>query len=376
MTIYDLAHPAVNSTAPCWQVARPKTDLLSSNHYSKRVPAPTKRAITPPPESKCEVYNYKAFIDLTRHAKSLEPAPVADASQSPPPLTQAQQNAIDLADKRAEQIKLANARNEAAVRKQAAAAAAQAAAAAEAMDAMYRDLKHEISTVLPAIFKKIESKSASERQRAERQARLWRIETFEKGNDQVLDQVEKISTKTITRRRNQLYQKYLDELKAKPGGLYLDVPNPNYDPFAWKKNVIKYKPAHDDVVKKDLIKTSLEKAAQLKLDRDSAPQSDARSPPPPPKGYVLSTKLLGPLLGGEVASRDTIPVERWQNLGKGMYYDKAFEQAQRSSGSVMALPEHTKVDCLYDLHYNFPQDQGAVSSEWQQFYGKGKRSVH
>jgi UDP-N-acetylmuramyl pentapeptide synthase len=31
----------------------------------------------------------------------------------------------------------------------------------------------------------------------------------------------------------------LDELKSKPGGLYLDVPNPNYDPFAWKKSVIK-----------------------------------------------------------------------------------------------------------------------------------------
>ena len=72
--------------------------------------------------------------------------------------------------------------------------------------------------------------------------------------------------------------------------------------------------------------------------------------------YVLSTKLLGPLLGGEVASRDTIPVEKWQNLGavaacralaraivaaatgfdtcgcaagKGMYYDKAFEQMQK-----------------------------------------------
>jgi hypothetical protein len=92
------------------------------------------------------------------------------------------------------------------VRKQAAAAAAQAAAHAEAMDAMYRDLKHEIATVLPAIFRKIEAKNASERQRAERQARLWRIETFEKGNDQVLDQMEKMNSKTITRRRNQLYQ--------------------------------------------------------------------------------------------------------------------------------------------------------------------------
>jgi hypothetical protein len=30
---------------------------------------------------------------------------------------------------------------------------------------------------------------------------------------------------------------------------------------------------------------------------------------------VLSKKLLGPLLGGEVCSRDTIPVERWQSLG-------------------------------------------------------------
>ena len=69
-------------------------------------------------------------------------------------------------------------------------------------------------------------------------------------------------------------------------------------------------------MKKDLIKTSMEKAAQLKLDRDSAPKCDARSPlSPPPKGYVLSKKLLGPLLGGEVCSRDTIPVERWQSLG-------------------------------------------------------------
>lgn len=110
------------------------------------------------------------------------------------------------AEKRAEQIKLANARTEAAVRKQAAAAAAQAAAAAEALDAMYRDLKQEIATVLPSIFSKIDSRNASEKQRAERQARLWRIETFEKGNDQVLDQLEKMNAKAITRRRNELYQ--------------------------------------------------------------------------------------------------------------------------------------------------------------------------
>lgn len=170
-----------------------------------------------------QVYNLKQFIDLTRHAKSLEPPSPTDTSLSPPALTQAQQNALDLAgalfalmaqrialtpsaEKRAEQIKLANARTEAAVRKQAAAAAAQAAAQAEAMDAMYRGLKHEIATVLPAIFSKVESKNASERQRAERQARLWRIETFEKGNDQVLDKVERTSAKTISRRRNQLYQ--------------------------------------------------------------------------------------------------------------------------------------------------------------------------
>jgi hypothetical protein len=109
-------------------------------------------------------------------------------------------------EKRAEQVKLAQARTEAALRKQAAAAAAQAAAAAEALDAMYRDLKHEITDVLPSIFSKIDAKNASEKQRAERQARLWRIETFDKGNDQVTDQVDKRSAKSIARRRNQLYQ--------------------------------------------------------------------------------------------------------------------------------------------------------------------------
>jgi len=77
------------------------------------------------------------------------------------------------------------------------------------MDAMYRDLKQEIDTVLPDIFAKIKSRSASMKQRAERQARLWRIETFEKGNDQVLDQLERMSTSTITRRRNHLYQQYV-----------------------------------------------------------------------------------------------------------------------------------------------------------------------
>ena len=74
---------------------------------------------------------------------------------------------------------------------------------------MYRDLKQEIDTVLPDIFSKIKSKSASMKQRAERQARLWRIETFEKGNDQVLDQLERMSASTITRRRNHLYQQYV-----------------------------------------------------------------------------------------------------------------------------------------------------------------------
>jgi hypothetical protein len=87
------------------------------------------------------------------------------------------------------------------------------------------------------------------------------------------------------------------------------------------------------------------------------------------RSYVLSKKLLGPLLGGEVASRDTIPVERWQNLGetsrcplaagsrdfcagKGMYYDKAFEQMQKmGGGNVVAIPEPTKVDCLNNLHF-------------------------
>ena len=133
---------------------------------------------------------------------------------------------------------------------------------------------------------------------------------------------------------------------------------------------------YEDVVKKDLIKTSLEKAAQLKLDRDAAPKSDTRSPlPPRQKGYVLSKKLLGPLLGGEVASRDVIPVEKWGSLGactcsltltlstrfclqqlldtvagNGMYYDKAFEVAEKG-GCMLRVPEQTKVDCLYDLHY-------------------------
>ena len=131
---------------------------------------------------------------------------------------------------------------------------------------------------------------------------------------------------------------------------------------------------YEDVVKKDLIKTSLEKAAQLKLDRDAAPKSDARSPlPPRHKGYVLSKKLLGPLLGGEVASRDVIPVEKWGSLGactcpltlsdrfclqqlldtlagNGMYYDKAFAVAEKG-GCVLRVPEQTKVDCLYDLQY-------------------------
>ncbi len=63
----------------------------------------------------------------------------------------------------------------------------------------------------------------------------------------------------------------------------------------------RYTPTHDDVVKKDLIKTSLEKAAQLKLDRDSAPKSETRSPVPlPPKGCapparrrVVSLALTG-----------------------------------------------------------------------------------
>jgi hypothetical protein len=92
------------------------------------------------------------------------------------------------------------------VRKQAAAAAAQAAAAAEALDAMYRDLKQDIATVLPNIFSKIDAKNSCEKQRFERQARLWRIETFDKGNDQVIDQVSEMSAKTISKRRNKLYQ--------------------------------------------------------------------------------------------------------------------------------------------------------------------------
>jgi hypothetical protein len=68
----------------------------------------------------------------------------------------------------------------------------------------------------------------------------------------------------------------------------------------------RYTPTHDDVVKKDLIKTSLEKAAQLKLDRDSAPKSETRSPVPlPPKGYlpparrrVLCLALTGTCVAG------------------------------------------------------------------------------
>jgi hypothetical protein len=80
MTIYDLAHPAVNSTAPCWQgeylmhmragvgdgsraalcsllasVGRPKADQITSSQYSKRVPAHTKHAVEAAPDSKCEV---------------------------------------------------------------------------------------------------------------------------------------------------------------------------------------------------------------------------------------------------------------------------------------------------------------------------------
>jgi hypothetical protein len=35
-----------------------------------------------------------------------------------------------------------------------------------------------------------------------------------------------------------------------------------------------------------------------------------------------------------------------------MYYDKAFEQAQKmESGGVLKIPEPTNIDCLYDIHY-------------------------
>ena len=100
------------------------------------------------------------------------------------------------------------ARNDAALRKQAAAAALQAAAQAESFDAMYQNLKEEIATILPDIDAKIQTKKDSERQRAQRQARLWRIETFDKNNDQVVDQVDQLNSNVISRRRNQLYQKF------------------------------------------------------------------------------------------------------------------------------------------------------------------------
>ena len=88
MTIYDLAHPAVNSTAPCWQgwclrrtasapaplsqkklrcalcrsltrtsVGRARADQIASNQYSKRVPEQQKSVVEPPPGDKCEVYH-------------------------------------------------------------------------------------------------------------------------------------------------------------------------------------------------------------------------------------------------------------------------------------------------------------------------------
>ena len=37
-----------------------------------------------------------------------------------------------------------------------------------------------------------------------------------------------------------------------------------------------------------------------------------------------------------------------------MYYDKAFEEMQKSGGGgVIRIAEPTKVDCLYDLHYKY-----------------------
>ncbi len=36
-----------------------------------------------------------------------------------------------------------------------------------------------------------------------------------------------------------------------------------------------------------------------------------------------------------------------------MYYDKAFEQMQKAGDRVMALPQQSNVDCLYDLHYKY-----------------------
>ena len=41
------------------------------------------------------------------------------------------------------------------------------------------------------------------------------------------------------------------------------------------------------------------------------------------------------------------------DAGQGMYYDKAFEQTQKTGGCVVKVPEPTKVDCLYDLHFKY-----------------------
>ena len=41
------------------------------------------------------------------------------------------------------------------------------------------------------------------------------------------------------------------------------------------------------------------------------------------------------------------------DAGQGMYYDKAFEQTQKTGGCVVKVPEPTKVVCLYDLHFKY-----------------------
>ena len=199
----------------------------------------------------------------------------------------------------------------------------------------------------------------------------WKECVFKNIQDQLIDRVDTMDEKEIQARRRDLFQKYIDASTAKPGGLFLDIVIENeYDPFTWKKKLLKYR-----------AKPALVSNGPGFTDRFGNPVFDpVKRDLEKLKSEAQQAKAVGggtgglELAEGQSMGRDTLGHEHWSKIEATPFFDRAakvLDALAAGKGPKVRKGTKTNID-LTD--YEFPMGPEKTTQELHGLYGRGKKT--
>jgi hypothetical protein len=205
-----------------------------------------------------------------------------------------------------------------------------------AFETIYNDVKHSGVAFLQKLDRYLENSKVASRQKFQSMSTRQNDGVFDRCQNQVEDQLVAMKDHDISKKRNQRYQNFLDQDRIKDG-LYLDIIMPEeYDPFDWRKEIIKYKyMPHLNPACKDLVKTETEQLMERF-----------------PNGPIPTTTKARAKLFPSLGRADVISTTLWTKMEATPYFDRSeAEQQKRASGFVKIDKRNKVSDSTKMDHY-------------------------